>query len=542
MSVVAAGLLTVPTVAGASSKDETPLVGPHADVKALAPAVPSEATDAARLDPPGTQDADRAAAGGTTSDTALVVPEGAVASGPESPVLPTAPGVGTPVGVPATQTQARGSGSQFDRWKSVEDVAKRNAKSSTYRNPDGTFTTDVTTRRRHYESKPGKWAVLDTTLTAGLPGTSLPTVRNVSGPFRVEFAKRAGGAPLGKLTVGGGSISFDLVGARPVAAQIDGDTALYADVLEDIDLELVSTESGVKESIILKTPRAARQLRFKVRLDRLTLQQVASGALEIRDRSGRVVGEVPQGWMMDAGSDPVTGTGFKSTDVRYGFDPALSELTITADNGWLNDPNRVFPVVFDPTLSTRSDVAALGDDTFVMSPFNNDNSGSQDLKVGPAPGVDSLAAAYVKFDIPLSAVYQHVVAAEISAINFHTGGNCYEARPVSVYRVTSPWDGPNLRTWPGAAYDGDPLDTQWASYGYGCDAQWMTWKGERVTTTVRDWVHGRAPGYGVTLRVPPSHEGDRPWSWKKFISRNSIFPGPTLTYIWNGYDATYDPV
>ncbi len=59
---------------------------------------------------------------------------------------------------------ASGGSGGFDAKHSTEIVAKRTASTSTYQNPDGTFTLLDYSKPVHYQKADGSWADIDTSL------------------------------------------------------------------------------------------------------------------------------------------------------------------------------------------------------------------------------------------------------------------------------------------------------------------------------------------------------------------------------------------
>ena len=103
---------------------------------------------------------------------------------------------------------------------------------------------------------------------------------------------------------------------------------------------------NVKETIVVKQPLAGYAFTFQLGLDGLTPELQEDGSVLLTDNSGEGCYYIPAPYMMDA--DMVD-----SDAVSYGLSQDKDGnwlLTVEADQNWIEDPARAFPVEIDPTL------------------------------------------------------------------------------------------------------------------------------------------------------------------------------------------------
>ena len=127
------------------------------------------------------------------------------------------------------------------------------------------------------------------------------------------------------------------------------DSVLYEEVFEDIDLLYTKYSHHVKEEIIVKEPQESYRYDFKLILDGVDAVLNRDGSVSLKDEKNEQVYYIPAPFMKDA-------AGAISYDASY----LLSEttdgviLSVVADDTWMNDEDRLYPVSIDPTLIVRA--------------------------------------------------------------------------------------------------------------------------------------------------------------------------------------------
>ncbi|NLK40267.1 MAG: hypothetical protein GX303_08535 [Clostridiales bacterium] len=126
-------------------------------------------------------------------------------------------------------------------------------------------------------------------------------------------------------------------------------SVIYKNIFENTDLEYVIVANNIKENIIVKEVCESYKYVFELEAVGLTAILEDDGSITLRDaKSGETKYIMPAPFMYDA-------DGNRSYDVNYILSEISHEkyeLIVTADDKWLNDESRVFPVVIDPTFTS----------------------------------------------------------------------------------------------------------------------------------------------------------------------------------------------
>ncbi len=166
---------------------------------------------------------------------------------------------------------------------------------------------------------------------------------------------------------------------------------VYENVFGNDDLEYIVTTNSIKENIVVNEKQDNYIYSFNMDFGELT-------PIVNEDNSIRVVNpedteetifyiEAP--YMYDANE-------IESTNIEMSLveEDGIYIMTLQADTEWMNDSERVFPVVIDPTVYLSFD------DVFVMDGLSNKNTTkiNKELRVGR--NLTNLARTYIKPTVP----------------------------------------------------------------------------------------------------------------------------------------------
>ncbi|MEV0681664.1 LamG-like jellyroll fold domain-containing protein [Actinosynnema sp. NPDC050436] len=445
------------------------------------------------------------------------------------------PETGTEPDQPRTQVTTGAAptvaGSSFDPRFSREIVTERDARTRVYANPDGTRTAQISAQPEFYRTPEGSWEPIDTTLV-----DDGATVRNKAAAIGHRFAKNADSRSLGEYRVRDGvSVGFGVAGAAPVTGRTADDLINYGNIRSHSDIELQSTPTGIKETIVLKSKDAPTEWEFPLELNGLSASLDESGSVLFKDGSGEVKAKIPHGFMEDS-AFPEAGTGAYSAGVTYRLDErdGKTVLHVGIDKAWVNDPARVYPIKVDPSVEDRQVDAS----TFVQTGFVTPQYSMAELRAGTWDGGYNKAATYLNFgSVSSRFAGQYILGAQLWLANIHSF-SC-SPRDVNVHQVTQPWSADGIAGFPGPGY-GALVGSANFSYAYsyaGSTCPDPQWAGIPLNQAGRDlvnsWAHGGA-NHGLTVRASESDS----YAWKKFASRNSANP-PQLSVTYSPYWATY---
>lgn len=148
------------------------------------------------------------------------------------------------------------------------------------------------------------------------------------------------------------------------------------------DLRYSLKETGIKEEIIVHEKRDSYTYKFELKLSKLIPQLVDSEMMIFIDEvTGDEVFKIADLLMIDS-------NGAKSNSITLDFDKGI--LTMTCNNLWINDEERVLPIIIDPQIEviTRPILSLIGvDRNNFRVPFSNGK-----LIVGKASADITMAA------------------------------------------------------------------------------------------------------------------------------------------------------
>lgn len=271
---------------------------------------------------------------GQISDVAVVNGDQGRLAGPSGPAS-TAP-------APKTDPTKRPSG--FDPVRSIEVPEQRDEFSTTYVNPDGTWSVQLSSMPVHYRGEDGKWLPVDNTVVK----TADSRLTNAGNSWRVEFGPMRAGDGV-RFTTGKGEFSFVAKGASDVAPEIgeDGESVIYRELFPGVDVVYRVVGTGIEELVIIKRPDAATTA-IDFQFDGVSFTKDGAGL----DASGEGLGSIvrvsapetfdARGRQVDLSKQILdTTAGDRGSNVRVGLDPAFVKGL----------PADAFPLVVDPSVS-----------------------------------------------------------------------------------------------------------------------------------------------------------------------------------------------
>ncbi|MEV1166985.1 DNRLRE domain-containing protein [Nonomuraea sp. NPDC049784] len=251
----------------------------------------------------------------------------------------------------------------------VKELAdKRSSHSRTFLLEDGRQQAEVSAGLVNYRDKSGKWQPIATKLS--------PTDRSgfAYGNQRNVFSSFFGADPDSVLRVELDDVSLTLGadGVKRGKPQVKENTATYA-YGEGGRLSYQVTPEGAKEQIVLDAPPKQATYTFTMRADGLRAWQRPNGSIAFYrgDFDGSPVMEIPKPFMTDARDDASSPYGKTYSDkvsqsMQWDAAAGLLRITVSADQAWLTDPARQYPVVIDPTIKI-SPTPSVSQDTMIVS-------------------------------------------------------------------------------------------------------------------------------------------------------------------------------
>ncbi|MBC1373549.1 DNRLRE domain-containing protein [Listeria booriae] len=412
--------------------------------------------------------------------------------------------------------------------KPVEVVEERTENEIVYDNQDGSFTKEIYMEPIHVKED-GEWEPISNDVTK---------TTKIIEPERTEI--QAAFLPTmeqGKYSVfgeGNQAVTFSLVSAsgengtmavQKAIAKTEANEIRYSNVFPKIDLRNLTFNTSVKEDIVLHEYTGYNMYTFQVNT-LLAVKKIADGSIVFEDTTGNVRYTLPKPVMTDSKIHPDTGNATESDNVDFELkkmNDTTYEIILTADEAWLKDTDRVYPIYIDPSVQLKKVVDA---GISSVTPTTN-YSGSKlwdaalnqyVLKVGRYDDTTGFNYAYVKPDT------SSLANATIESAMFKAYAVWHHSstakNPVKLEEVTGDW------TTTGVTWNNRPTTFNVGSVDIGRN-QWASFD---VTSSVRAWTTGARPNKGFMM-----HTVNQQDHWKKFTATET---GTNVPYLEVTY--TYD--
>jgi hypothetical protein len=250
---------------------------------------------------------------------------------------------------------------------------------------------------------------------------------------------------------------------------------------------------GVKESIVLnKAPKAAPVFRFPVDVEGLSWRTNTDGAFEFYDNAGTVQFTIPTAFAYDSrGGQDTPGNAYVHVKTELIADAKGLVLVVSPSLAWLTSPQRVYPVVIDPTIQMQPwNPMNLG-----YMPWGDNSGGTQfsawtnDMLFGNWWG--SNWASYIQFDPNLFSgklINNATLNLRVQNCDNQSNPAAPYANPIHVRQLTSVyWFG---QGWPGPNHVGD-VAVQPAGPSTALAAN--------ITAMAQAWAANPAANFGLRL-------------------------------------------
>lgn len=159
------------------------------------------------------------------------------------------------------------------------------------------------------------------------------------------------------------------------------------------DLEYIVTSNSLKENIVVYKPQAEYVYSFDLDFDGLIPVEQANGSIILveSEDSQEAVFTLDAPYMYDA-------NGVESYDIELSIKENGDEyvVTVEADSTWLNNSEREFPVVIDPTWSAPN--SKIQDVYVINGTFANSPRSNTEIRAGR--NLTNIVRSYIKLTLP----------------------------------------------------------------------------------------------------------------------------------------------
>lgn len=168
---------------------------------------------------------------------------------------------------------------------------------------------------------------------------------------------------------------------------------VYKGFNQQSDLEYIVTSNSLKENIVVYKPQAEYVYSFDLDSDGLIPVEQANGSIILveSEASQEAVFTLDAPYMYDA-------NGAESYDIELSIKENGDEyvVTVEADSTWLNNSEREFPVVIDPTWSAPN--SKVQDVYVINGTFANSPRSNTEIRAGR--NLTNIVRSYIKLTLP----------------------------------------------------------------------------------------------------------------------------------------------
>ncbi|MGH2464988.1 MAG: DNRLRE domain-containing protein, partial [Candidatus Limnocylindrales bacterium] len=462
-----------------------------------------------------------------------------------SPAAPTDTPTPTPTASPTPTAKPTPAPTPLDPQTGLKDgatevVDKRTESSQTFDNHDGTYSTVLSSAPQFYQpAGSSDWQPIALGFAKGaktdeLTG-SVPVVTSDQAPSTVSLFDLTS-KDFVTVTDKAQSIGFGLPldaakTAKPTDPIVDGISADYTGIQQDVDLRILAQAMGSKAFLILHSMPADPSYTFRVDAPGLTLASQDDGSISLIDASGKTVATIPHPYALDSTDDPLSGGG-RYTDqasVVVGKDTdGAPTITISLDPAWLK--TATFPVYLDPSaqfLSTNNTFDAHTASAFPSANYHAyqrpDSPFYYEMWLGTDPsGTSGTSYDFISWDLSsIGAVT--VDSTSVSTHPYHQ----YYASPT----VERSWIGIPTASWTEAGITWSNQPSAGANITFIDGVQGSTTASNPASpldAAVQGWIDGTTANHGIRIW----ENGNGSTYWKRLIasedSTNTSWR-PTLT-------------
>ena len=396
-----------------------------------------------------------------------------------------------------------------------EDITKRNTYEKHFVCEDGTYIAVTYPEQVCYKDSNGNWLEVDNTLSE-----KEGRISNNNSETKVSFATKADNSQLVKLDYDNYEFSWDLdfykksqraveesnieeVKVSNSAALYNAETAelsterltgndkqlsaekveskiRYENVYSDkVDVEYTVLPNRVKENIIINEKTDLSGYSMNIACEDLTATLDGENGIEFKDKNGRVKYYIQTPYMFDDVYEVSYDIGINIVETDFGY-----TVTFYPDLDWLNDEERVYPIIIDPTVRTNTTKANFSD-TYVYqgSTASKSRAFEERLRVGI---YDSKVHRVLWKAETLPTIPQYA-AINSATFKLKLPDVTNTSRAFSLYQINSIWDSYTI-TWSQAEVLSKTLLNSNVARNSSDDT--LTFSGANLTNVVKNWYVG----------------------------------------------------
>ncbi|ANE45480.1 hypothetical protein SY83_03140 [Paenibacillus swuensis] len=433
------------------------------------------------------------------------------------------------------------------KFTKKEKTQLRTEKSKTYENPDGSYTSEISTSPIHYFDENKKiWLEIDNSFIE-----DKEEFRTNKNEFKVSLDKGHSTTEdllevkEDKYSIGMNPISTP---SKSLAKKIKSNKLIYDNLFPNSSLEYEVNSNMVKESIVLKKKPAKDDLlsyKFKYNLTNLTYLENSDGSITLLDSAtDKPVYLISKPFMFDSyrpegyqQREDITTYAEEalSYDIKYDVkqDGDSLLIEIIPNKEWLLSENRVYPVTLDPTIVKLQPNYALAD-TYLRS-AQPTTTAAAETTLTAGLGSPNIMRSLLRFELEgIVPVGSKVLSSDMNLWMASVSNNT--PINISLHEATTLWSeyhaswniANNGKAWtkPGGDFVAQPLSTVSGVGQLTSKLQWPV-----SSNKVNEWINDKTKNNGLLLKST----NETTLSYKRFISSDEtsvLGYGPLLSVTY----------
>lgn len=218
----------------------------------------------------------------------------------------------------------------------------------------------------------------------------------------------------------------------------------------EISVDYSVYHNKIEEDIYINSPTDLTSFTMDVQIGDLCGIVNKDGSVEFINELNEVIYKIGVPYMHDSADSVLNDIGVTIDQVGD-----ACTVTYTPNCEWLNSEDRVYPILFDPSITT-SEYKSNITDTYVMQGNTTNHSSQQTMYVGVKSG--SVCRTYIKIGtLPAIDPSMPILSATMT-LSLWTGTTT--GKTVGIYRTDSSWEADSI------TYASQPTSTQLATYEF----------------------------------------------------------------------------
>lgn len=303
-------------------------------------------------------------------------------------------------------------------------------------------------------------------------------------------------------------------------------TVVYEDLLLDyVDVEYIVLPEKIKENIILTQKTNFQKYTMSLQSASLVPVLNADNSVSFKNKNGKEVFILQTPYMYDSADEISYDIQIQilQTDNGYAID-FLPNLQ------WLQDDDREYPIVIDPTVTTTK-TSSNTIDTYVYDGCSASSARANEEKL--YIGMKSVNSAYKGHRVYWKAKQLPSISIPAAITNATFYVRCYagttSSKPFTLYSANGVWD-PATLTWANK-----PNGTQLqSSVNRNASTNVVTFNSAALTNMVRDWYSGRNGNKGFIIKY--TNESLSNIDYNSFYSSENTTSSSYMPYLTLEYE------